>query len=197
MDQLDERKLGNPVVQGILVLVVLVLFSWFILSPKYAATQQTGTQLKNAQSQLAKTMADQSELNRLINDLHSAPEDVALLDEALPLNDRVTQVNLLLQSLVQSSGMTLAVANSDDSQKTISAGDKELLANPFQANRKLHTITLSVSVTGTMEQLKNLLSLMETNGRVLDVESLQINGGDPITKFSLTVKAYAYEPVAK
>jgi tRNA (Thr-GGU) A37 N-methylase len=48
-----------------------------------------------------------------------------------------------------------------------------------------------------MEQLKNLLQLMETNGRVLDVDSLQILGGDPVTKFKIVVKAYAYEKVSK
>src|SRR6476469_5499542 len=160
MEYLEERRLGSPIVQGILVLVVLVLFSWFILRPKLAATMQTRADLQTNQIQLAKVQADQAELNRLINDLHAAPDDVALLDEALPLNDRITHVQILLESLVQSSGMTVAVINSDDSSKDVSAGDKELLANPYQANRKLHTITLTVSVTGTMEQLKNLLSLM-------------------------------------
>ncbi len=44
-----------------------------------------------------------------------------------------------------------------------------------------------------MEQFKNLLQLIETSGRVLDIDSVEVIGGEPLTKFRITVKAYAYE----
>lgn len=191
------KSLGSPVIQGVLVLIVLILFSWFIFRPRLAQFNESRAEVNAAKQQLDKIESDQRELNRLVNELRSSPDEVAILDEALPLSGRISKVNVLLDNLVRSSGMTLAVISADDTQKIISAGDKSILQNPYQPGRTLHTITISTSITGTMEQLKNLLQLMETNGRVLDVESLQIMGGDPVTKFRLTVKAYAYEGVAK
>lgn len=193
----QRRDFGNPVIQAVLLLIVFVLFSWFILKPKYSQWNQRRTALKTAQDQLAKIESDQQDLNNLVDQLHSDSDDVQKVDEALPLSGRISKAYVVLNSLVQSSGMTLALISSDDSQSTVSAGDKAALANPYAVNRQLHTITLSTSVTGTMEQFKNLLQLIETNGRVLDVDSVEIIGGDTQTKFNMTVKAYAFEEVAK
>lgn len=191
------KQAGNPVFQSIFLIIVIVLFAWFLLRPWLEKTLDTRAELNTEQKVLDSIQADQRELNRLVNQLRTSPEEIALVDEALPLNGRISKVNVLLDSLVRSSGMTLAVLSADDTQSIVSAGDKTVLANPYQPGRKLHTITVSASITGTMEQLKNLLQLMETNGRVLDVESLQILGGEPVTKFRMTVNAYAYENVTE
>jgi hypothetical protein len=191
----NSSRNASNLFQGISIVIVLVLFSWFLIRPWMAKTIESRGKLKSAQKELSSIEADQMELNRLVTELHSSPEDVALVDEALPLNGRISKVYVLLDNLVRTSGMTMAVLSSEDSQSIISAGDKPVLAHPFQPGRKLHTIEIAASITGTMEQLKNLMQLMETNGRVLDVETLQVIGGDPVTKFRMTVKAYAYEKV--
>lgn len=188
-----RKELGNPVIQIALLLIVLVLVSWFVVKPKIHSTLQERKDLKAAQAKMSKVEDDQRELNRLINELHSSPEDVALVDEALPLNGRVSKAYVLLDSLIKLSGMSSALLSSDDTSKVIAAGDKDELQNPYKPGRKLHTITLTTSVTGTMEQFKSLLQIIETNGRVLDVDSVNILGGDAETKFRITVKAYSYE----
>lgn len=187
------RDFGNPIIQVVLLLIVLVLFSWFLLKPKLAQTLQTRTDLKSTQEQLSKIQQDKADLANLVTSLRGSQDAVSKVDEALPLTGRVSRVYVLLDSLVKSSGMTLALISSDDTDKTISAGDKALLQNPYQPGRELHTLSLQATVTGTMEQFKNLLQLMETNGRVLDVESVDVVGGEPLTKFRINVKAYAYE----
>lgn len=197
LNETYQKQSSNPVIQVILVLIVLVLFSWFLFRPRLATFNESRAQLKAAQNQLDTIESDQRDLDRLVKELRASKDEVAMVDEALPLNGRTSKTYMLLDNLVRSSGMSLAVISTDDTSSIISAGDKEMLANPFKSGRTLHTITISASVTGTMEQLKNLLQLMETNGRVLDVQSLQILGGDPVTKFRLTVKAYAYEKVIK
>ncbi len=191
------KESGNPIFQAVLILIVLVLFSWFILKPWLSKTLDTRSQLKSAQQQLDALESDQRELNRLVNELRSSPDEIALVDEALPLNGRVSKVNVLLDNLVRTSGMTLSILASEETKNIVSAADKAMLENPYQPGRVLHTVTVSAAISGTMEQLKNFLQLMETNGRVLDVSSLQIIGGEPITKFQITVKAYAYEKVTQ
>ncbi len=191
----QRRDFGNPVVQIVLLLIVIVLFSWFILLPKVSKTLTSRSALKASQNQLAKIESDQRELNQLVSKLKSSPEDVALVDEALPLNDRTSKTYVLLDSLVKSSGMTSTLINADDSKDVISAGDKATLQNPYQPGRSLHTITITASISGTMEQFRNLLQLIESNGRVLDVQSVDMIGGESETKFRLVVKAYTYENV--
>jgi Tfp pilus assembly protein PilO len=188
----QRRDFGNPIIQIFLSVVVLVLFSIFILKPKITQTYENKAKLAAAKSQLTQIEKDQKELNTLVNKLKSSPEEVALIDEALPLSGRVSKAYVLMESLVNSSGMDLSLIDSSDTSKFVSAGEKEVLANPYKAGRELHTITLNTSINGTMEQFRNLLQLIETNGRVLDVESVEINGGEALTKFMVTIKAYAY-----
>ncbi|HEX3099368.1 MAG TPA: hypothetical protein VHQ41_00140 [Patescibacteria group bacterium] len=187
------KNYGSPLAQAILLIIVLVLFSWFILKPKMTQLAQQRSELKAAQTQLAGIRSDQESLNQLVQDLHDSSDQVAKVDEALPLNGRVSKVYVLLDSLVRSSGMNLTLISADDTSKSVSAGDKPLLENPYQPGRTLHTIILTTSVTGTMEQFKNLLQLVETSGRVLDIDSVEVLGGEGVTKFRVSVKAYAYE----
>lgn len=188
-----NKDFGNPIIQVILFAIVLVLFSWFLLKPKLSRSIEYRSKLKAAQAQMAGIEQDKADLNRLVAELQSSDSDVAKVDEALPLNGRVSKAYVLLDSLVRSSGMTLTLISADDTSKAISAADKSMLENPYQSGRELHTITLSTNISGTMEQFKNLLELLETNSRVLDIESVDVVGGEPLTKFRISVKAYSYE----
>lgn len=187
------RDSSSSIVQIVLLAIVLVIFSWFILKPKLSQSTEVSTNLKTANAQLTKVEQDQQMLNELITELRSSTKEVEKIDEALPLNGRISKAYVLLDNLVQSSGMTLTLINTNDSSKIVSAADKAILENPYQPGRELHTITLDVNVAGSMDQFRNLLELIETNGRVLDIESVTINGGEPVTKFNIEVKAYAYE----
>lgn len=188
-----RREFGNPIIQIVLLLIVLVLVSWFVIKPKITAVIEQRKELKLAEQKMDKVEEDQRDLNRLISELRSSPDEIALVDEALPLNGRVSKAYVLLDGLIRLSGMSSALLSADDTSKFVAAGDKDELQNPYKPGRKLHTITLTTSVTGTMEQFKSLLQIIETNGRVLDVENVNILGGDDETKFRITVNAYSYE----
>ena len=190
-----RRDFGNPIIQAALLLIVFVLFTWFILKPKLSQSLEQRTNLKAAQTQLEGIKSDKQKLSQLVSELRNSQEDVAKVDEALPLSGRVSKVYVMLDEYVRTAGMTLTLISADDSSKSIAAGDKPFLANPYQEGRQLHTITLTTTVTGNMEQFKNLLQLIETSGRVLDIDSVEIIGDEPVTKFRISVKAYAYEQI--
>lgn len=194
----QRRDFGNPAVQIVLAAIILVLFSWFILLPKYHDYQNNRVQLAAAKEQLTKIETDQRDLNRLVNELKSSPEEIEKIDEALPLTGRVSRVYVVLDNLVRSSAMSMSLLSVDDTTDIISAGDKAVLADPYKPGRSLHTLTVSASVVGTMEQFRNLLQLIETSSRVLDVDSVEIVAGDDgSATFRLTVKAYSYENVTE
>lgn len=187
-----RRDLGNPIFQIVLLLIVLVLSSWFVIKPKLSAALQQRKEYKLAEQRVSKTEEDEQELNRLISEMKSSPQENALVDEALPLTDRVSKTYVLLDSLVRFSGMSSNLLSADDSSEVIAAGDKDALNNPYQPGKELHVITMTTSVVGTMDQFRSLLQLIETNGRVLDIESVNIVGGESETKFRIVVKAYSY-----
>lgn len=188
-----QRDFGNPVVQAALLLIVFVLFTWFILKPKLTESASQRAKLKTAEAQLNQVKKDKQDLAQLVEELRSSPQDVLKVDEALPLNGRVSKVYVMLDSYVRTAGMTLTLISADDTSDAFASGDKSILENPYQPGRELHTITLTTSVTGTMEQFKNLLQLIETSGRVLDVTSVEVIGEEAVPKFRITVKAYSYE----
>lgn len=193
----NNQSLKNPLLQSILVIIVIVLFSWFVLRPRLTTFNESRAQVQAAEAQFSKVESEKRDLDKLINELNSSPDELKAVDEALPLNGRISRVEYMMSQLVSDSGMTLAILGVDDTSKVIAAGDKAVLAEPFMPGRTLHTVTLTVSLTGTIEQLQNLLSLIENNTRVLDVDTLQILGGDEVTTFRLTVKAYSYEHVTE
>lgn len=189
----NSHDYSNPVVQIVLLLIVLVIFSWFVLKPKLSHSTETRTNLKAAEAQLESVKQDQEALGQLLSDLREATDEVSKVDEALPLSGRISKVYVLLDTMVRTSGMSLSLISSDDSSDVISAADKGVLENPYQPGRELHVVTLNTSVSGTMEQFKNLLQLIETSGRVLDIADVKVIGGEPLTKFEISVKAYSYE----
>jgi Tfp pilus assembly protein PilO len=190
-----RREFGNPIVQIVLVLIVLALFSWFVLKPKLTQTLARQAELTAARQQMADIESDQAELDRLVSDLKSSDSETKLLDEAIPLSARASKVHVLLDGLVRATGMNLSQASVVGTEEIISAGDKTELANPYKIDRQLYVIKVSASVAGTMDQFRNLLQLLETNGRVLDVESVDITSGEGISQFRINVQAYAYENV--
>jgi Tfp pilus assembly protein PilO len=191
----QNKQLNSPLSQIILMLIVIVLFSWFLFKPKLTTVIENRKVLTAAKSQLASVDNEKRELNRLVQQLQSASSEVKLTEEALPLSGRTSKPHILLDSLAKSSGMVVVQITPDDTDNIISAGNKAVLADPYKASRALNESMYTVSVTGTIDQFKNYLQLLETNGRVLDVSTLEIVGGDPVTKFRIKIKTYSYEAI--
>jgi Tfp pilus assembly protein PilO len=191
----QNKQLNSPLSQIILMLIVIVLFSWFLFKPKLTTVIENRKVLTAAKSQLASVDNEKRELNRLVQQLQSASSEVKLTEEALPLSGRTSKPHILLDSLAKSSGMVVVQITPDDTDNIISAGNKAVLADPYKAARALNESMYTVSVTGTIDQFKNYLQLLETNGRVLDISTLEIVGGDPVTKFRIKIKTYSYEAI--
>lgn len=190
-----NKQINSPLSQIVLMIIIIGLFSWFLFKPKLGTVIAKRTELKESKLQLAAIDNEKRELNRLIMDLQGASDEVAITEEAMPLSGRISKPQILLESLARSSGMLVVQMTPDDTDNIISAGNKAVLADPFAVQRKLMITEFTVTATGTIEQFKNYLQLLETNGRILDVTSLEIDGGEPVTKFRVKVKTYSYEAV--
>jgi Tfp pilus assembly protein PilO len=176
------------------LIAVIILVLWFFVLPKRAALNAQRTELKQQEEVLANSKKDSENLVRLISQLNRSGADIALLDEALPLESRITKLEFLLDSLISASGMRLGLMNVDATTLGVAAGDKKTLADPFAAPRKLQTITMEVNVSGNVDQFKNLLQLLESNSRIIDVVSIDITNEEEGSAFKIKLKSYSYAP---
>lgn len=140
----------------------------------------------------AKLQDQQSKLTNLISQLTSSAEDLEKLDKSLPLHPRTTWVYLLVEDLVQSSGMAISTLTVSNLEDEITAGDKSI-ANPFAGQRKVKRVAVNLGTTGNFSQFESLLKKFESNGRLMDVKALEINASaNDLLDFRLSFETYYF-----
>lgn len=192
----QTKKAQNSKLQLVLLIVMVVLISWFLLLPKYSQLSDNKTLLTQLQVE-HKQVSDQKDvMDKLIQKLKDSTEDVKLLEQTLPTEARITKAHVLIEQFAHDSSMALASIQTDNPETVVSAGNKDLLVDQFAQGQTLHSLTLKVNVTGTFSQFRNLTQLFDTSTRLLDIESIDITSGDDpnILSFKLKVKTYYYAP---
>jgi Tfp pilus assembly protein PilO len=188
----------KPTMQGkvfevILLLIILALFYWFIIGPKQSQLATAQGQVQSLQTQQTDLLNNKAKLEKAISDLQSHPAEVAEMDEALPLDNRVTKLYIALDSLTQNSGMTVGNISVAFNSGTDMAGNKALLANPFSVTRTVQKMTTSLMVTGNFDQFQSLLQKLENSGRLINITEVNIapaTGG--VFNFTLNLEAYYF-----
>lgn len=187
-------KRGSLFEFSLMVLIVL-LFGWFILKPQMAALSASQEDLKAAQSQLDDIRSNKTQLLSLVDTMKKSTTEVASLDEALPIDNRITKIHVMLDGLVKAAGMSLASINIDSGQNKVVAGDQNDVDRPFAQERKLQSVIVTLNATGTMEQGIGLLRSLESNARVVDVDDIGVaSDGSGTLSFRTKLKFYYYAP---
>ena len=189
-----EQPVRHTLFEVILLVIVAGLFYWFIVLPKQSsnhAQSQQYTALVATQSTL---MDNKNKLEAAVADMQSHPEALAEMDEALPLDNRVSKLYIALEQLTQSSAMTVGDINVNYRSDENASGDKTMLANPYAAPRTLQKMVTTLTVTGTFDQFQGLLQKIESSGRLLNVTGIAINPGrENVFDFQVNLEAYYYE----
>jgi len=190
------KNARNSLVELVLLVVVCALFGWFVVLPKKAEVEAKKADLATIQGQESKMADKLAKLKTLVQTLQSSSLQTADLDQALPLDGKITRLKILIDSLANSSGVTVGdVSVSSSKADSVVAGDKGLLANPYGAARTLQKLSGSVYVIGTFDQLKAFLQKLETSARLLDVTELSMDGAsDGSLNLKLTISAYYLAP---
>ena len=159
----------------VLLLIIGVLFYFFLLAPKMAEVAQKQSQLAQIQSQKDSIDKDAKALNDLNAQLASNADDFALLDQALPLEERQVRTQKLFEEIVKSSGTLIGDITVSTPAESILAGNVQLLKDPYASQRSLKTLNVGISVSGTMSQLLDLIKKLENYGRIMDISSVDFS----------------------
>ena len=176
LNDLPEKS-RNAWGEAVLILVIIILGSWFVVNPKRIAVNAKSGQLESLKSKLGDLQQNVDALSGLVSQLGTQTQQVAQLDEALPLQGRSVELQLLLQNLAASSGLAVNDINISDDGTGVAAGNLSLLANPYGAQRSLQQMKAAVTVAGNFENLEAFMKKLETSGRILDINSFQISPG--------------------
>jgi len=183
----------HTVFEVLLLIIIIALFYWFIVKPKQTELAGLNTQYQQLSDQEAKLEANKQKLTDAIADMANHPDAVAALDEALPLDNRVTKLYIVLESLTKSSVMTVGDINVAFPNSSPMAGDRTLLANPYSAKRTLQKLSTGLDVVGTFDQFQGLLKKIESSGRLINVTGIDIKSSTGVLlDFKLSLESYYY-----
>lgn len=189
-------SLGSLFEIGLLVTISILLYM-YLLGPKldeYHGRQDTFRDLEKQYSDLQR---QEQVFQNLQTQMRDKVESVNLLDNTLPLNDKLTRMYILVNDLAGRAGINAASIGVQPDSSLPAAGDKVTLTAPFTAARRLATVPVVVSGTGTIDQLSGFLRLVETSTRLLDVTSMDISQGqDDQLIFKVALQGYTYIPTA-
>ncbi|PIT93689.1 hypothetical protein COU00_03005 [Candidatus Falkowbacteria bacterium CG10_big_fil_rev_8_21_14_0_10_43_11] len=183
------------------IIIVFVLGYFFVLKPKISRVFKSQTEIaavkREEQAKLAEYEKKISEL-RSIKEQYAglSGEDVKKIEEMLP--DKIGERELAMQinKIVADNGLLLEAVNFDAKGK-ISAGQSAARrpagtdngAPPEASSQKIGEVTLGLDIGGvSYPALKSLLSGLENNLRLIDVQSVKFNPADD--KAELIVKSY-------
>lgn len=178
-----------------LLVIVCALFAWFILLPKKAQVAEKNSEKAKIEDQQSKMAESLKILNLRIQELDSHKQEIANLDDALPLKGKTTYLQILIQSLADSAGVTVGDITISGKGDAVAAGDTELLKNPYGAVRTLQKLSGTVSVIGSFVQLESFLKKIETSGRIMQISGIDIAAGqDNNLNLKVSLDAYYLAP---
>lgn len=184
----------HTVFEVILLLAVAGLFYWFIVSPKMAELTAAQTQHDVIEKEHQSLVSNKNKLTTAIQKMKDNPDILKDLDEALPLDNKVTKLYIALESLTKTIGMTVGDINIAFKSDVPMAGNRALLADKYGAPRTLQKLSTTLSVTGTFSQFQTLLGKLETSGRLINISSVNITASkDDLLSFQVNLEAYFYE----
>lgn len=179
----------------VMLIIFIVLVGWYLIKPKYSELGKRKVELAQVEADKKKLQDTEDLIVKLHSDLQKAEnkDSITLLDEAVPLESRTTRIYILLENLVKNSGMALGSMSIEPLTSLGSPGTAGSKVPVFEGNRKLATYTISLNLTGGMQQFNDLLKILENNPRLFETTSIDIGGQDSSQlSIKLVVNSFAY-----
>ncbi len=187
------QRRTNAIFEIVLLVVIAGLFYWFVARPKQAQLSLVQDNIVSLQQERDSLDSNKQKLQHLIAQLDANKTEITDMDEALPLSSKSVRLRILIDTLARSSGLTVTALNVSMNSDTAVSGDKALLADPYRGTRTVQKLTSTLAVTGTYGQVEDFLNKIGTNGRVVDINTIDIHSSkDNTLVFNITMDTYYY-----
>jgi Tfp pilus assembly protein PilO len=188
-----RTSFSGSVFEIVFLLVVILVAYFYLVSPKKDEYNTVRTQLATLKKKQETIEAQKSAFDRLVQQLDAEPDGVTALEQTLPLDSKPSRLYVLLENVMQSSGLTTGSVTIDSNSQTVVAGNKNGSKQQFSAEHKVQPSAITVSAVGTIDQLNSFLHVVETSTRLLEVTDLDVSQGrgDQLS-FRVGMKAFSY-----
>jgi len=208
-----NKKINKLLIASLILLIGAGAIVYFLDMPKYVATQKKVSEINNlknieklgASHNLEIRTAEQSlqeanwaEMEKRIDDNFSADPFYASKMEIF-FRDIISRSGMSLTSLVF-SGSSLMVGAVDAGSEKIkspseSSSSSQQVSRPSSSTGiagPVKSTKVTISVSGTYDQLKGLLNIFEKQAYLISVQSINFSGGSVITPYTINVEIYSY-----
>lgn len=195
-------------------LVLLLLAGavvYFLDMPQYQKMQQGIIEIENLKKQKDSTQSYNLELINAAKNLEEGNwgetrKKIEMISSADPFY--ASKMEVFFKDIISRSGMTLTSLGfsassgvSGEPSKNPPAGSEKVdpkktptenVSANIKKTESLKINVVTLSVTGTYEQLKALLKIFEKQAYLISVDSINFSGSTTTTSFSINAKIYSY-----
>lgn len=182
----------NTIISLALILGLVAALIWVVV-PKYDSVSSLMKEISVLQSDLDKKI----EIKQKIDDLEARYEtykgQIAKVSEILPPTKDYPGLLVTIQQLASTAGMMMNNIDVKDVEAAAVKGIIKTKTSPAE-EEVFKKMTITMTVSGSYEQFKAFLNLLETNIRIIDVDSVDFTYSEKeLTKFNIQATTY-YQP---
>lgn len=158
---------------------IVFLIGYFWIFPQYQAFQEVNSVLRNKKIELQRKEEYFSKIKMADEALQQYKEQLSKIDVALPSEPSLPSLLSILEKSGTENGLILKQVGS---------------FKVTDLQRSLKEIHLEVGLMGSYPALKNFLSSLERNARLIEVDKISFSlprENEPFT-FDLDIKTYSY-----
>lgn len=188
-------SVGGAVFEAIFLLIVIVVGYFYLVAPKYDAYAAGRDELATLEAKQREANDQKAAFVTLAQKLESSPDALVALDAALPLDSKPSRLYVLVENILQRSGIVAGSVSVDHPSSVVVAGASSKPED--SASRAVQPTSIVISATSTIDQLNQFLRGLETSGRIFEVTDLTVGQArEGQVVFKVTARAYAYLPGA-
>ncbi|HEX5429485.1 MAG TPA: type 4a pilus biogenesis protein PilO [Patescibacteria group bacterium] len=171
-------------ITSLILVVGAVVLGYFVVLPRWNAYSAAKQVLATNQEHETQLEQSQTQLDAFLAEYKAHTADAQTLNQALPLSrPQIYDVLNSLDVLTAQSGLALGATGFQDTPQsdTLNA-----------ASDSIQPIDMTLSVSGDYNGFKNFISLLETNLRLIDVNSVSIHSGTAANVLDFTISLRTY-----
>ncbi|MBZ9578059.1 type 4a pilus biogenesis protein PilO [Patescibacteria group bacterium] len=186
-----------PVIIIVSILILLIVGGYFLGWPKYQEFGDKKLEVEGKDTEIRQKQEYLSKLEVFSDRLSEYSDELAEIDFALPTEPSIAALFIFFQKISSENGLIL---KDTDLGELFSSETPETPETPGTPGERIQKMPFSISVTGSYPALKNFLSVVYRNTRLIEVNSISFSFPEEeegLFTFNLALETHAYQPKAE